>query len=114
VTLEIGDSSLISIEHWRSRSRCLEIRELSHKPELERQYGTVRRGLFGSAARDEMHEDSDIDILVTFNGPTTVARYFGLRDALESLLGRRVDLVTDSGLKERARPLVEKDLLDVA
>lgn len=84
-----------------------------HRSDVERGFGATRLALFGSAARDELRDDSDVDILVAFDGRTTVARYFGLKDYLEALLGRRVDLVTEKGLKPRARPHVERDLVDV-
>lgn len=83
-------------------------------PELERRYSVQRLSLFGSAARDELRPDSDVDILVAFVGPATYDRYFGLQEHLERLLGRRVDLVTESGLKPRARRNVEKELVRVA
>ena len=71
-------------------------------------------GLFGSAARDELRPDSDIDVLVEFDGPASYDRYFDLKDYLEQLLGRTVDLVTSKGLKPRARQHVEQDLIRVA
>lgn len=88
---------------------------------LYQQYGQLKQrfnvkhiSLFGSAARDEMHEGSDIDVLVEFEGPPTFDGYMGLKAFLEALLTTRVDLVTNSGLKPRARPSVEKDLIRVA
>jgi uncharacterized protein len=83
-------------------------------PLLREQFGLRRIALFGSAARDELRADSDIDVLVDFVEPATLARYFGTQDALEALLGRPVDLVTAAGLKPRARAQVERDLIDVA
>jgi predicted nucleotidyltransferase len=85
-----------------------------HAAEARLRFGVTRLALFGSAARDELRADSDIDVLVAFDGPATVDRYFGLREYLEELFGRRVDLVTEKGLKPRARKYVEKDLIRVA
>jgi len=85
-----------------------------HRVAVERQFGVRQLALFGSAARGELREDSDVDVLVAFDGPTTVARYFGLKDYLEALLGRRVDLVTERGLRPRARLQVERDRVNVA
>lgn len=48
-----------------------------------------------------------------FDGPATFEGYFDFRAYLEHLLGRRVDLVTEKGLKPRARRYVEKDLIRV-
>jgi hypothetical protein len=85
-----------------------------HRSEFVRDFAVRSLALFGSAARDESHAGSDIDLLVEFDAPTTFERYFGLKDRLESLLGRPVDLVTAQGLKPRARAQVERDLLHVA
>jgi len=82
--------------------------------EIQGRFEVERLGLFGSAARDELREDSDVDILVKFHGPTRYDSYCGLQQALEALLGRRVDLVTESGLKPRARAGVARDLIHVA
>jgi predicted nucleotidyltransferase len=65
-------------------------------------------------ARDEAGPDSDVDVLVEFDGPVTLDRYMGLKFHLEDALGARVDLVTTSGLKARARPVIEREAIDVA
>ncbi len=83
-------------------------------PLLKQRFGTRSVALFGSAARDELRPDSDIDILVEFDGPASFDAYFGLKDHLEASLGRSVDLVTAGGLKPRAREHVERDLIRVA
>jgi hypothetical protein len=85
-----------------------------HRAALAQRFGAQQLGLFGSAARDELRDDSDVDVLVDFSGPASYEAYFGLKDSLESLLGRPVDLVTRKGLKPRARLRVEQDLILVA
>ena len=70
--------------------------------------------IFGSLARGEQRADSDVDVLVEFDGPATYDNYFGLKDYLERLLDKPVDLVTSRGLKPRARQQVELDLIHVA
>ena len=85
-----------------------------HRDEFLKRFGARHLALFGSAARDELRVDSDIDVLVEFNGPATFDGYFDLKTYLEQLLGRPVDLVTEKGLKPRARRHVEKDLIRVA
>ena len=85
-----------------------------HREHLSERFGAKRLALFGSAARDELREDSDIDVLVEFEGPATFDRYFDMKAYLEGLFGRPVDLVTEQGLKSRARSSVEKDLIRVA
>lgn len=86
----------------------------AHRQEMSSQFGVSRLALFGSTARGEARENSDVDVLVSFVGGATLRRYMGLSRYLESLLRHPVDLVTDKGLREELRPYVEKDLVDVA
>lgn len=83
-------------------------------PELMERYGVLHLDLFGSFARGEATPCSDVDFLVTFNGEPTFARYMGLKEDLETLLDRNVDLVTPNGLKPRIRDSVMSGLLRVA
>ncbi|HMK91109.1 MAG TPA: nucleotidyltransferase family protein [Methylocystis sp.] len=83
------------------------------KADLASRYGVTRLALFGSVARDAAREDSDVDILVAFDGPATSQRYFGVQFFLEDLLGRPVDLVTEKALREELRPFVEKEAIRV-
>ena len=84
-----------------------------HKAHLASRFGVVKLALFGSTARDCATEESDVDILVGFDGPATSARYFGVQFYLEDLLGRPVDLVTDKALRTELRPFVEREALHV-
>ncbi len=84
-----------------------------HKPHLVRLFGVARLALFGSTARDGAIDGSDVDVLVTFDGPATSARYFGLQFYLEDLLHCPVDLVTDKALREELRPFVEREAVHV-
>lgn len=83
------------------------------KPILVDRYGVTGLALFGSTARDTARTDSDVDILVSFDGPATSERYFGVQFFLEDLLGRRVDLVTDRALRPELRPFIEKEAVHV-
>ena len=83
------------------------------KPELARRYGVTGLALFGSVVRDSSRADSDVDILVSFDGPATSQRYFGVQFFLEDLLGRPVDLVTDKALRAELRPFVAREALRV-
>lgn len=96
-----------------NRSKILSALNM-HREEIMRRFAVKSLSLFGSAARDEMREGSDVDVLVEFDGPATFGGYMGLKDYLESLLGTTVDLVTEKGLKPRARKHVEQDLIHVA
>ena len=70
--------------------------------------------MFGSAARDEMHEGSDVDVLVEFEGLATFDGYMDLKFYLENLFKTSVDLVTEKGVKPRMRPIIQRDLIYVA
>ncbi len=86
---------------------------IQHKPELIRRFGITDLALFGSTVRDEARPDSDIDVLVSFDGPSTSKRYFGVQFYLEDLLGHPVDLVTDKALRPQLRPYVEASAIHV-
>jgi len=83
------------------------------KPDLVRKFGITRIALFGSVSRNAARPDSDLDILVDFDGPATSARYFGLQFYLEDLLGSPVDLVTKKALRAELRNFVEREAIDV-
>ena len=76
---------------------------LAELAELCRRYRVLSLSLFGSAMRDDFDpERSDYDFLVDFQAlqPGQYAdAYFGLLESLESLLGRPVDLVVGSAIK---------------
>lgn len=95
-------SSLRSLVHVRRE----QIRAL-----VARHHGTRVR-LFGSVARGEEHADSDIDFLVDFGEGSSLFDLMHLSDALEDLLGHRVDIVSAGGLKSRDERIVAeaKDL----
>jgi hypothetical protein len=84
-----------------------------HKDELARRFGVADLALFGSTVRDTARPDSDVDILVTFEGPATSARYFGTQFYLEDLLGYPVDLVTDKALRPELRPFITQEAVHV-
>ena len=95
-----------------NRSRALELLTQS-KPTLAARYGVTQLALFGSIARDAAGSNSDIDILVAFDGPATSERYFGVQFYLEDLFGSPVDLVTEKALREELRPFIEKEAVRV-
>jgi hypothetical protein len=84
-----------------------------HKAELVQRFGVTDLALFGSTCRDAARLDSDIDILVAFDGPATSKRYFGVQFYLEDLLGRSVDLVTEKSLRSELRFYVEREAVHV-
>ncbi|SPF40029.1 DNA polymerase beta domain protein region [Candidatus Sulfopaludibacter sp. SbA4] len=76
-----------------------------------RRYDVQELSVFGSAARGDMLPESDIDILVDFKPGARIGlvKFESLNDELQGLLGRRVDLVTKTGLKPRVRPHVLRE-----
>ena len=76
-------------------------------------YGIRELSLFGSAVRGEMNAESDIDLMVEFEPASRIGliKFESLVEELESLAGRKVDLVTKRGLKPWVRPQVLKDAL---
>jgi predicted nucleotidyltransferase len=84
-----------------------------HKPVLAERFGVRSLALFGSMARGTARADSDVDVLVAFDGPATSKRFFGVQFYLEDMLHRPVDLVTETALRARLRPFVERDAIHV-
>jgi hypothetical protein len=72
--------------------------------------GVRRLGLFGSAARSEATETSDLDFLVEME-PKTFDAYMDLREFLEQLFGCKVDLVMKDALKPRLREPILKETI---
>jgi hypothetical protein len=77
------------------------------KEEVEDLYPVKKIGVFGSVARDEQTEESDIDLLVEFSRPVGFVTFMRLEHFLSERLGRPVDLVTTDSLK----PVIRQDVL---
>ena len=94
--------------------RAAVLKELARiKPQLTAQYGVSSLAFFGSTVRDTAKPGSDVDELVSFDGPATSERYFGVQFCLEDLLGRPVDLVTDKALRQELRSSIEREAVHV-
>lgn len=83
------------------------------KPILATRFGVTRLALFGSTARGTRRTDSDVDVLVAFDGVASAARYFGVQFYLEDVLGCPVDLVSEKALRAELRPFIEQEVVDV-
>lgn len=82
-----------------------------HKSELQRQYGVKGLGIFGSFARGDMSEQSDVDVLVEFGkDQKTFDHFMDLKYYLEELLGRKVDLVTVDALRSQMKDEILRDV----
>ena len=84
-----------------------------HKPIMKERFGVSEISLYGSFARDEANDDSDIDVVVKFEGKPTAKTYFGAQFYIEDLSGRKVDLARRHELRKEILPYVDKDLIDV-
>jgi predicted nucleotidyltransferase len=80
------------------------------KPTLKEKFKVKEIGIFGSCARGKESEDSDVDILVEFSGPVGW-EFIDVREFLEEILGRKVDLVTVRALKPQLRDKILKEVV---
>ena len=94
------------------RSAALDILRAS-KPILAERFAVETLALFGSVRWDAATSESDIDVLVAFDGPATSERYFGVQFYLEDRFGCPVDLVTDKALRRELRESVEREAVHV-
>ena len=83
---------------------------LKNKPILENKYKVKKIGFFGSMVRGEGTESSDIDILVELREPIGWD-FIELKDYLEEILGREVDLVTIKALKPQLREIILNEVV---
>ena len=83
------------------------------KPELTRKYAVSSIGLFGSIVRDDFSTDnSDVDIIVDFSKPIGI-EFVDLAEYLESVIKRKVDLVSQKGIKPKYFEQIQNEILYV-
>ncbi|MDQ7030176.1 MAG: nucleotidyltransferase family protein [Ardenticatenia bacterium] len=82
-----------------------------HREELRRRFRVKSLALFGSVARNEAGPESDVDILVAFEGGVGLFTFVQLKMYLESVLGHSVDLVTWDALRPAMRKHVMEELV---
>ena len=80
-----------------------------HKSELVDKYGLSQLAIFGSYARRQQRENSDVDILVEFNRPIGL-EFIDLAEELEQILQIKVDLVSKKGIKKKYFKSIETEL----
>lgn len=85
---ELRDIEFVLRGHWTKLHEC---------------YGIKRIGVFGSFASGKAHGKSDIDLLVSFKTPVGLFHFVETGNYLRRVLGRKVDLVTQSALKPELR-----------
>jgi predicted nucleotidyltransferase len=86
----------------------------SHKSEMAQRFGVVSVGLFGSYARGDSREDSDIDIAIEIMPEKkSLGNFLGIRRYLEQQFGKTVDIGIESTLKPMVRELIAKEIIHV-
>ncbi len=83
-----------------------------HKPELQKKYPVSRLGVFGSYARREATEKSDIDIAVEINS-TMGLSFVAMAEEIENLFGIKTDVIPLRSIKPHYLQYVEKDIVYV-
>ena len=85
-----------------------------HRDELRRRFGVQSLALFGSTARDEAKDTSDVDLLVEFDRPVGYFHIFHVEDYLEKCLGGiMVDLVVRRAVIDELRETIFAEAIDV-
>lgn len=90
-----------------------EIREKINrvKPLLNKKYHTSNFLIFGSYARNEQKEDSDLDLLVEFDAPVDMFTFLDLEEELHQILEIKIDLGTPESLKTLVKDKILKEAL---
>ena len=86
----------------------------SHKDELYERYHVESLSVFGSVSRGTARPDSDIDILVRYQTTPGLFEFLSLKQYLESIVGRSVDLVTEGSLKKQLKNGILQEAIRVA
>ena len=81
-----------------------------HKPELQKKYPIGKLGVFGSYARGDANEKSDIDIAVEIIGPMGLS-FVAMANEIEDLLGKKTDVVPLRSIKPQYLQSVQKDIV---
>lgn len=74
-----------------------------------RAHGVIKASVFGSYARGEASDDSDLDILVDYRDGVSLFDHFDLKDELEKRSGRQVDVVSSRAVSRHFKPFIDKD-----
>lgn len=82
------------------------------RPELARSFGVKRLAIFGSYARGDQQENSDVDVLVDVD-PSIGLRFVDLSERVEEIVGLREYVVSRRAVKPQNWPVIEADLIDV-
>ena len=82
------------------------------KPILQQKYPVESIALFGSYARNEQTEDSDVDVMIELNGKMGI-EFFRMANEIEDYLGIKTDVASKNGIKPRYFEFIKPDLIYV-
>jgi uncharacterized protein len=99
-------SEVLPVSRYLNRLR-------EHRDDLMERYGIRSLGVFGSCVRNEQHEGSDVDVLVSFTSPPGLLKLVELQEELSELLGTPVDLVVRSELKPHIGRRILAEVVEV-
>ena len=85
-----------------------EIKEIltENKERIKGNYRVKRLGIFGSYVRGEQREDSDVDILVTFDEPISLLKLVNFENYLQDITGVKVDVVPENSIRPELRDII--------
>ena len=86
---------------------------VEHKAELCRKYSIKEIGIFGSYARGEQGEKSDVDILVDFDVLPDLFKFCEIERVLEEILGVKVDLIEKKSIKPRIKERILNEVIAI-
>lgn len=85
-----------------------------YKHEISDRFSVESLAVFGSVSRGSAGPESDVDILVRYRATPTLFQFLDLKQFIEGIVGRRVDLVTEPALKKQLREKILKEAILVA
>ena len=108
-------------QHAHRRGRLVDHGDLANLPhekiaEFCRKWNVSELALFGSVLRDDFRPDSDVDVLVTWAPDARISLfdYTPMREELETMFGRRVDLVSKRGVEQSSNWIRRRSILESA
>ncbi|MGB9749840.1 MAG: nucleotidyltransferase family protein [Caldisericia bacterium] len=84
-----------------------------HREELRRRFKVEKISIFGSYARKEQKEKSDIDILVEFNAPISLLHIVSLENYLSDILGIKADVVPKKNIRKELKDTILKEAISL-
>lgn len=109
----VGPSSGLRVMNKKNRKGSIMNRlpfDLNKLIELCRENGVVEVGVFGSIARGEADEESDVDLVVKFSKPISLLKMVALERQLSDALGKKVDLLTEAAISPYLREGIKRDM----